>query len=347
MEAIKLKQNEPMMITWDIGRRCNFDCSYCDLSRHNLTSKPTPYRHLAYTFQFIKKYTKIYNQENANIAFTGGEPTVNPDFWKLVELIKTSSNYTLGLTTNGTFSVKHVPTIIKNFVAVTISWHAEIHKELRDRAIENAILLKNSGCDVRVNVMMHTDLWSECVTAYDHLVDAGVKTNPVIIGDGNSGNTDFFKDETNTLRRTSHPYSQDQQKWFFKVKNLDETIINTIASGNTLPRSCCGNRDLLGSCNGAWQNITAVKTNFKGWCCSVNKYFMHIEEHTGNVYHHQTCKATFSGIGPIGHLSDVKSILEYATDNINNTIVCPNDRCGCGMCAPKSLDKKLFDRLVY
>lgn len=345
MEAINLKQNEPMMITWDTGRRCNFDCSYCDLSRHDTFTPVTSFEILLKTFEFIKQYTNIYQQPNANIAFTGGEPTVNPRFWDLVDYIKQNSNYTLGLTTNGTYAEKHTDTIIKNFVAATISWHAEIDKTLQQRAIDNAINLKKSGFDVRVNVMMHTDLWNQSVQAHDKLVNEGVKTNPVIIGDGIFGNTDWFTDIKGTARRTSHAYSKQQQEWYFNAKRLSLDIVDKIKSGNQLPRGCCGNRDLMGKCNGCWTDINAVTTNFKGWYCSVNKYFMHIEQHTGNVYHHQTCQATFTGKGPIGNLKNTDKLIKYAKANKDNIIICPNQRCGCGMCAPKA--KSIADYLQF
>lgn len=344
MEAIVLKNKEPMMITWDTGRRCNFDCSYCDLSRHDLTSPLTSYKDLLKTYEFIKEYTAIYNQKNANIAFTGGEPTVNPAFWQLINEI---DGFTLGLTTNGTFAQNKIDTIQDKFVAATISWHAEIDESLRDKALQNAVILHKNNFDIRVNVMMHTDYWNESVKAYNLLIDAGIKANAVIIGDGILGDTSFYKDSTGTLRRTSHPYTAEQQEWYFKVKGIDTDSISSLKSGNQLPRSCCGNRDLLGKCNGCWTDINAVQTNFKGWHCSVNRYFMHIEQHTGNVYHHQTCQAKFEGQkGPIGNLKNTFAILHYAKDNLNNSIVCPNSRCGCGMCAPKALDKIEFDRLV-
>jgi len=345
MEAIKLKRDEPMMITWDTGRRCNFDCSYCDLSRHDTFSALTPFKKLMDTYKFIQEYTFLYDQPNANIAFTGGEPTINPDFWKLIDNIE---NFTLGLTTNGTFAPKKIDTIINKFVAATISWHSEIDETLRDRAVNNAIDMHNAGFKVRVNIMLHTDRWDICIKAHDKLVNAGVTTNPVIIGDGNLGDTDFYKDETGTPRRTSHPYTKEQQSWYFNVKGLDTKLIDDIKSGNQLPRSCCGNRDLMGKCNGCWTDITAVETNFKGWFCTVNKYFMHIEQHTGNVYHHQTCKAKFGAErGPIGNLRNTGGILNYAYENKDNTIVCPNQRCGCGMCAPKARDKFQLGRLDY
>jgi len=49
---------------------------------------------------------------------------------------------------------------------------------------------------------------------------------------------------------------------------------------------------------------------FKGWHCSVNWFFMHIEQQTDSVFHHQTCQAQFGGTrGPIGKLSEGDKIL--------------------------------------
>ena len=36
--AIRLQNNEPLMVTWDILRRCNLDCTYCESTRHDITS---------------------------------------------------------------------------------------------------------------------------------------------------------------------------------------------------------------------------------------------------------------------------------------------------------------------
>jgi hypothetical protein len=49
---------------------------------------------------------------------------------------------------------------------------------------------------------------------------------------------------------------------------------------------------------------------FKGWHCSVNWFFMHIEQQTDSVFHHQTCQAQFGQTrGPIGKLSEGDKIL--------------------------------------
>jgi len=121
VDAIKLTKPEPMMVTWDIGRRCNFDCTYCESTRHNTYSPPTSWNELCDTLDFIKQYTQLYNQPNANIGFTGGEPTVNPDFWRFVEKIRNETDFQIGMTSNGTWPEKHIDFIKDNFVGITLS----------------------------------------------------------------------------------------------------------------------------------------------------------------------------------------------------------------------------------
>jgi hypothetical protein len=71
----------------------------------------------------------------------------------------------------------------------------------------------------------------------------------------------------------------------------------------------------------------------------VDWYFLHIDQHTGLVYHHQTCQALHDKKrGAIGSLSDSDQILNDLEVRLKNPvpIICPNQRCGCGMCVPKA-----------
>lgn len=344
--AINLLNFKPFMVTWDVGRRCNFDCTYCDSTRHNTYSAPTQLKNLISTFEFIQKYVDLYKFKDLNINFTGGEPTVNPKFWDLVTYIKANSNFTLGLTTNGTWHVKHTDFILNNFKGLTFSWHAEADKQLRERAISNAITLKNLGSWVTVNVMLHTDHWDESVDAYYRLKEAGVYAIPTPLGDGVEDRTEWFKDSEGVLRRTGHKYTPEQYAWYWKEKGISTTDAEKILSGAKLGRGCCGGRCMEGKTD-VWKPITHVDNHFKDWFCTVNYYFMHIEEHTRLVYHHQTCQATFNGRGPIGSLDNTDEILKNTAEYLKNPkpIVCPNNRCGCGMCVPKAKEWKDFEKL--
>jgi len=346
IDAVDLTNPERIMVTWDTGRRCNYDCSYCEATRHDNYSKPQPYETLMKTFEFVKEYTKIYSHL-VNINFTGGEPTVNPAFWDFAEYIKNNEDrFRLSLTTNGAWHPKNTERIAEIFEGVTVSYHAEADDKLKKQVLENIRLLYQKGIWLQVNVMMHVDYFDECVEVCNELKELGIKHQPRPIGDGNISRQGWFLDTDGTPRRTSHDYSPEQQVWYFNYLGISAPN-ETDKQGTELGRTCCGGRCMKGIKNGQWQDITHIDTHFKGWFCSVNRYFLHIDQQTGEVYHHQTCKALHSeGRGPIGNLSDTDAILQYAHEHKDKTIVCPNDRCGCGMCVPKAKDWEVFQTLV-
>lgn len=334
--AIKLQNPEPMMVTWDIGRRCNYDCSYCEASRHNNTSKHRSMEEMISVLNFIKNYTSLYNCEKVNINFTGGEPTNNPIFFDFVKHVKQQKNYGLGLTTNGAFSSKFIDTIEECFDWVTVSYHCESNNKLKENVLENIIELHKRKIRLSVNVMMHVDYWDECVDVCNNLKSHDIKFNPRPIGDGNTTVKGWFADTNGDQRRTSHEYSIEQQQWYFSFMNLPSSS-NSSKEGTELGRNCCGGRCIQGKVNDQWVDVKLVDTNFKGWYCSVNKYFLHIDQETGLVYHHQTCQAKFNNSrGSIGNLSNTQDIFDYVIKNKDTTIICPNSRCGCGMCIPKA-----------
>jgi MoaA/NifB/PqqE/SkfB family radical SAM enzyme len=348
--AIKLVHPEPMMVTWDLGRRCNYDCTYCEATRHDLVSPHHTLDEFIKTFEFIKSWTSLYNNarripSHTNINFTGGEPTVNPSFWKLVKYINEDKNFHLSLTTNGAWASKHTKDIVENFKGITVSYHAEADPTLRNRVIENILKLYNSGVWLQVNVMLHTDHWNHCVSVYEKLKSYGIKTNPRPIGDGIVERTSWFIDSDGSMRRTSHAYTSEQQQWFFDQMGFKETP-QEIKQGTQLGRACCGGRCTVGKVSGEWKDVKLVNTNFKDWSCTVDWYFLHIDQHTGTVYHHQTCQALHNGKqGPVGYLKEADKMLADLSNRLSNPqpIICPNQKCGCGMCVPKAESNEDFN----
>ena len=106
------------------------------------------------------------------------------------------------------------------------------------------------------------------------------------------------------------------------------------------------------SSNGKSRNATFVDLReFKGWQCSVNWFFLHLEQQTDSVFHHQTCQARFDGTrGPIGKISEGKDIIANLKQMLESqtmpTITCPKHVCGCGLCAPKSKYKENYKTVV-
>lgn len=353
VDAIKSVNPESLMVTWDVLRRCNLDCTYCESTRHDNYSSLPSIEVLKKTFDFIDKYAELYNSKRLHssqtiINFTGGEPTINPAFWELIEYIRSSSNnYHLGLTTNGTWGPKFTDKVAKNFNSVTISWHAEADTDLKNRTIENILELNKRGVWVSANIMLHCDYFDEAKNVCEFLKQHGIKVRPRVIGDGNLLIKGWFIDADGTNRRTSHEYTTEQQQWYFDFLRQPNPFLKK-EEGANLGRSCCGGRCIQGKINNEWQEVKLVNTSFKDWYCTVNWYFLHVDQHEGTVYHHQTCQATHTGKGPIGYLSDTESILEQVRKMLDGKvkpIICPNQRCGCGMCVSKAKDIADFEIL--
>jgi hypothetical protein len=131
--------------------------------------------------------------------------------------------------------------------------------------------------------------------------------------------------------------------------------------GRSIGRMCCGGRDLscqtVHSEKDQWDEIRFAKnTNFQGWKCMINWFFLHIEQEKDIVFHHQTCRTSLNSVEePIGKVSEFPKIIDkvksYLYGNMEIPLItCPHDLCGCGMCVPKAKDeetaRKLFHKYV-
>jgi len=361
--AIKpVQQTGPMMVTWDLGRRCNYDCSYCQAHHHNNYSKHRTLDECTTVFDFIKEWTDTYNSYRntefpTTINFTGGEPTNNPNFWKILEYIsQRDPAISLSLTTNGAFNKKYVDHIVKYMSGVTVSYHTEADPMLKEQVIQNVLELSKHKIWMQVNLMMHVDHWDECVAVYERLKSHNVTVKLRPIGDGAFAIKGWFIDTDGSNRRTTHEYSEAQQEWFWKQHGVDYKAVKQSA-GHDMGRQCCGNRELCGKSEcktdqpeAKWEDISLINTEFKGWSCMVDWYFLHIDHETELVYHHQTCRAKHGKqVGAIGSLTDTKAMLDTMKARLSNKvidhIICPNSRCGCGMCVPKAKDAQVFEEI--
>jgi MoaA/NifB/PqqE/SkfB family radical SAM enzyme len=84
-------------IEWNLGKRCNYDCSYCPSVIHDNTSPHTDIEILKATADKLMTLGKPIR-----LSFTGGEPTVHPKFEELVNYCKHIGINWISVTTNGT-----------------------------------------------------------------------------------------------------------------------------------------------------------------------------------------------------------------------------------------------------
>ena len=339
-------QSNRYQIIWDLGRRCSYACTYCPPHRNNKTSPFVSYEKLCKTMDGVAEYALLYDEfrkkpAKKKLSFTGGEPTVHPDFFKFLKYCKQEyPDFSRGLTTNGWFHNSVLDKVLSLTTGGTLSYHCESTDKQKKQVVDNAIVLREK---FKVNVMFHKDYFWECVEVCETLDKNEVDYVPRIIGDDNP------KDTKSIELGYSHVYDRDQMKWFrdyWKSKGQDVK-----ESGNTqvgLGRPCCGGRCFKAD---GVDSYFLPSTNFLGWSCMVNWYFLFLNSELDAVYTHQTCGVNLNGkVAPLGKISEFDKIIDELSIGLFSQnvpmITCPKDFCGCGMCITKSNDgiDEMFNR---
>ena len=346
------KAASQLSVIWDLGRRCTYSCSYCGPHHSNKTSPIVSFDTLKSTLDGVAEYHRLYNEQRTrpiamHIDFTGGEPTINPNFFKFIEYAHDMySGIIIGLTTNGCYSLKQCQTVIKTTNNCTVSYHPEASPAEKSLVLANINLMKEKNYRMKVNVMFHKDYFDECVKLTKDLKSKDIKFVPRLIGDSNN--------KEDIKLGYSHVYNQKQMQWFKDYWTGRQSKVNEKAKANklgaNLGRPCCRGIQ-LDVYDTKWNKTEFIpNNNFFNWHCTVNWEFLYINSELDAVWHHQTCQVNLdNNTDPIGKASNFVSINKkmaeiFATGKMP-VIRCPRTWCGCGLCAPKSNDKEIFKEL--
>ena len=139
------KHRAPQIITWDIGRRCNYSCSYCPPSTANNFESHKSLQSLKQAADLL--LTKFCKDKNAKWVFTGGEPTINPAYLDLIKYLA-SFQQVLHTQSNGSRDPNYFSELIR-FSSVGLSVHFEEYNE--ERLLENCkAIIKEKLSDPKV-----------------------------------------------------------------------------------------------------------------------------------------------------------------------------------------------------
>lgn len=105
-------------VEWNLGKRCNYDCSYCPASIHDNSSPHTDIEILKAT---VDKLTTL--GKPIRLSFTGGEPTVHPKFAELIKYCNHKGINWISVTTNGTLPYEFYASL--NVDQLVFSLHLE------------------------------------------------------------------------------------------------------------------------------------------------------------------------------------------------------------------------------
>lgn len=153
-----------LSVMWNLGKRCNYDCTYCPASIHDNHSPHTDIEILKRTIDKICETTRP-----VRFTFTGGEPTVHPKFEQLLQYLRARDVSWVSLTTNGTRTATWYVDNEKYWNHILFSLHYESDYQ---RVVDTILEYKKQGeKNFFVNVMAHHN-YMEAVKTTIELFDA-------------------------------------------------------------------------------------------------------------------------------------------------------------------------------
>lgn len=125
INSVKTNYKLGYQVLWDVGRRCNYDCSYCWSDIHNTTDPHVDINTFTKTADYL-----IDNWSKGNEIrwyFGGGEPTLNDDFEPFVQHLAARNQWVM-LVSNGSQGPKYWRTNAGNYNTLIFSAHFEFMK---------------------------------------------------------------------------------------------------------------------------------------------------------------------------------------------------------------------------
>lgn len=125
ISSVRTSYDLPKQILWDIGRRCNYSCSYCWPTVHNTTDPHKGLVDLKFTADYC--IDRWASGGKINWYFGGGEPTLNPDFEPFVDYLSSRDQWIM-LVTNGSQGPAYWSKNADHYNTLIFSAHFEFMK---------------------------------------------------------------------------------------------------------------------------------------------------------------------------------------------------------------------------
>ena len=159
---------DQIKVEWNVGKRCNYDCSYCPSLIHDSISPHTDINILESAVDRLCEIGKPLR-----ISLTGGEPCVHPDIEDLLDYLKRKNIFWVNITTNGTRGYRWYldNEMFYNHIVFSLHFEYDWHR------IVDTIMKYYDGTerDFFVNVMAHQDYMGNVKTVVKKFREIGIK----------------------------------------------------------------------------------------------------------------------------------------------------------------------------
>lgn len=277
IDNITLPENT-VKIEWNIGKRCNLDCSYCPSEIHDNHSQHIDFSNFQTAFHRLSLIPR-----NKKFSFTGGEPTVHPKFAKIVELAKKQSSW-VSVTTNGLRTYEYYQSLAADFLVFSV--HYEDPKNRWQSIIETIVKLHTaSNKKVLVHIMAHHDHMHAVRTTSKILDDADVPYTIRKIRWTSLTDRDCFDDRRYDANDLAWINNQTSSTLYHNIK-IDNS---TLSHSSTLIKE--GINQFKG-----WDCYAGIESLFINWDGNVYRGTCRVGGSLGNIYQDKTINLTDVGI---------------------------------------------------
>lgn len=300
-------QRGGLTIDWFVGKRCNYDCSYCTPDIHDNTSPHIPLEDLK---RSITVFLERFGGKDIKIGFTGGEPCVHPEFHTFCQYMHENGIFNTTVTTNGTRTAEYYIDLFKYIKSMTISQHFEYANDQAFLDKVKEITTNNNGKWVMVQVMFHADYFEEAKRSVEFYKEHNINYSLRRIRPKGFSN------------KYSLDYSEEMLQWFFDNQPPEGLVQpNVEVFYKESPDGEVKSEEMhVNEISGAQIN------DFSGWTCWAGLEHLHVWW-DGRVYR-GNCHVD----GVIGNVMDTDFKLP------SNPVVCDVTRC---FCAPEITIKKV------
>ncbi len=250
-------------VEWNLGKRCNYDCSYCPSVIHDNTSKHTDIKILKYTIDRLVSLGKPIR-----LSFTGGEPCVHPEFHDLIKYAKYKGVSWISVTTNGTRPFEFYASLPVDQYVFSIHFEFDwmrVTSTLRKLADETKLKLVGQ-------IMAHHDFMAP-VRAVRGILNQDSIPNTVRRIRWTDGDHDLFDD----MR-----YHPDDLAW---IKEQDATVLgNCVIDDSRIIHANDVIKLKLNQYTG-WTCNAGLESLMINWDGEVYRATCRVGDSLGNIYH--------------------------------------------------------------
>jgi MoaA/NifB/PqqE/SkfB family radical SAM enzyme len=293
------QQHKSIKIEWNLGKRCNYDCSYCPSSIHDNFSPHTDINILESTVDRLCKLDKPLR-----VSLTGGEPCIHPDIESLLDYFKRKEISWINITTNGTRSYRWYLENEMYYNHLVFSLHFE--QKTWPTVFETILKFYDSTeRDFFVNVMAHHNHMSDVKSTVKKFKELGIRY---------------------AVRRVR--WTEGDHNVFDDLKYNGEDLAWILEQNATVLGNCIIDKGQLGEQNIHANDVIKLHlNNFKGWSCNAGLESLMINW-DGEV-HRATCRVG----GSLGNIYHGTFTIP------SEPIICTRDWCTCAADIPLSKQK--------